>query len=389
MAKIVKIQPTTLTDIAEAIREKTETTELIPTVEMAQRIRDIETLPTDATATEEDLLAGKVAYNNDGRFVGIVEDFNGAFEGGETSTVEKAFYVPLLLTRTIENPPLSVLEEIGDSAFNWCESLTNAEIREPIKRIGAYAFSNCSKLSNLIISDSVEKIGESAFEHCNSLTTVTLPGSIKNMSESTFWHCENLETIEILEGTKFTSNYFCYGCTSLKNVILPTFMYSIGDYSFYNTLITNISLSDNLRAIGKYAFSNCINLSNIEIPAKVTNIGYNPFSGCINLTSINVLEDNTVYDSRNNCNAIIETETNRLIAGCKNTTIPNSVTESGESAFCGCTGLTSITIPNSVTSIGKGAFFGCSNLKTIIIQNPDGEIGDNAIPEGVEVIIEK
>ena len=80
MAKIVKIQPQTLTDIAEAIREKTKTTESIPTVEMAQRIRDIETLPTDATAVSEDLLAGKVAYNNDGRFVGSIEEFTGGFE---------------------------------------------------------------------------------------------------------------------------------------------------------------------------------------------------------------------------------------------------------------------------------------------------------------------
>ncbi|MBQ7855476.1 MAG: leucine-rich repeat domain-containing protein, partial [Muribaculaceae bacterium] len=78
-----------------------------------------------------------------------------------------------------------------------------------------------------------------------------------------------------------------------------------------------------------------------------------------------------------------------LITGCKNTIIPNSVTKIGEDAFSDCIGLTSITIPNSVTEIGKGAFYGCSSLKSIIIQNPDVIIDEDAIPEGVEVIVEK
>ncbi|MBQ6209968.1 MAG: leucine-rich repeat protein, partial [Prevotella sp.] len=72
-----------------------------------------------------------------------------------------------------------------------------------------------------------------------------------------------------------------------------------------------------------------------------------------------------MYDSRNNCNAIIETSTNTLISGCKNTSIPNSVTTIGDGAFHGCSGLTSITIPNSVTTIGDGAFHGCSGLTSI------------------------
>ena len=90
------------------------------------------------------------------------------------------------------------------------------------------------------------------------------------------------------------------------------------------------------------------------------------FYGCFGLTSVVVENGNTVYDSRNNCNAIIETSTNTLIFGCKNTIIPNSVTSIGKGAFAECTGLTGeLVIPNSVTSIGNDAFFGCSGLTSI------------------------
>jgi hypothetical protein len=91
------------------------------------------------------------------------------------------------------------------------------------------------------------------------------------------------------------------------------------------------------------------------------------FSGCSGLKSIVVEEANTVYDSRNNCNAIIKTSTNTLIIGCKNTHIPNSVLSIGHWAFRDCTSLTSIIIPNSVTSIRGGAFYGCSRLTSISI----------------------
>ena len=107
------------------------------------------------------------------------------------------------------------------------------------------------------------------------------------------------------------------------------------------------------------AFKGCRGLTSIEIPNSVTEIGERAFEGCTGLTSISVVSDNAKYDSRDNCSAIIETVTNILISGCKNTIIPNNVTEIGVAAFEGCTGLTSIVIPNSVTEIGGSAFCGC------------------------------
>ena len=128
---------------------------------------------------------------------------------------------------------------------------------------------------------------------------------------------------------------------------------------------TNYSVT----TIGEDAFSFCTGLTSVAIPNSVTTIGEHAFSGCTGLTSIVVKNGNPKYDSRNNCNAIIETETNTLIAGCKNTTIPNSVTTIGQWAFSGCTGLTSVSIPNSVTEIGRSAFEDCIGLTSVTIPN--------------------
>ena len=112
-----------------------------------------------------------------------------------------------------------------------------------------------------------------------------------------------------------------------------------------------------------------------EVPNSVTYIGWEAFSGCSGLESIVVDSDNHNYDSRNDCNAIIETETNTLINGCKSTIIPNSVTSIGDGAFSSCSGLTDVTIPNSVTSIGPNAFKDCNGLTSVTIPNSVTSIG--------------
>ena len=116
----------------------------------------------------------------------------------------------------------------------------------------------------------------------------------------------------------------------------------------------------------------------MTIPNSVTSIGESAFTGCKGLTKINVSEGNTTYDSREGCNAIIETSSNTLIMGCNTTVIPNSVTSIGRYALYGCTGLTSVTIPNSVTSIGDKAFSSCSGLKSVTIGNSVTSVGDFA-----------
>ena len=99
----------------------------------------------------------------------------------------------------------------------------------------------------------------------------------------------------------------------------------------------------------------------------MTSIDYNLFYGCENLSSIQVENGNAVFDSRDNCNAIIRTADNVLITGSPNTVIPNSVTEIGEGAFYNNANLTSINIPSSVVKIGSAAFWQCTSLTSISI----------------------
>jgi len=182
----------------------------------------------------------------------------------------------------------------------------------------------------------------------------------------------------------------------------PTYNSYVGDIDIPARIICKGN-TYNVTSISSFAFRDCSNMVSINIPNSVSHIGYSAFSGCTaltsiiipnsvtiietsemlfsrctNLVSIIVSESNPKYDSRNNCNAIIETATNTLICACKNTIIPNSVTTIGAYAFLACTGLTSITIPNGVANIGYYAFGGCTDLASVSIPGSVTSIGELA-----------
>ena len=144
---------------------------------------------------------------------------------------------------------------------------------------------------------------------------------------------------------------------------------------FYKTKLGSIIIPNNVTSIGEKAFGECNNLTSIVIPQSVKSIQSDAFMSCANLFSISVESGNLIYDSRNNCNAIIETESNTLIAGCRRTIIPTDVTSIGEYAFSYCSSLTSLTLPKNVTSIGNYAFEGCSGLTSLSLPNSVTSIG--------------
>ena len=169
------------------------------------------------------------------------------------------------------------------------------------------------------------------------------------------------------------------GCTGLTSVNIPNSVTAIGNDAFSGcTGLTSVNIPNSVTAIGNAAFYYCTGLTSVNIPNSVTAIGNLAFNGCSALESIEVGNGNSTYDSRNNCNAIIETATNKLLFGCKNTIIPNSVTTIGNNAFYNCTGLTSVTIPNSVTAIGDYAFYNCTGLTSVTIPNSVTAIGISA-----------
>ena len=183
-------------------------------------------------------------------------------------------------------------------------------------------YSGNGEIQQLVIASGVTTIGDHAFEYCTGLTSIEIPASVTSIGESTFYSCNGLTSVTFATGSQLTS-------------------------------------------IGYYAFEDCAGLTSITIPASVASIGYGAFSYCSNLATMIVEDGNPEYDSRNGCNAIIEKSTNTLIAGCKNTIIPDDVTSISEWAFVACRGLTTVTIPASVTYIGNDAFLDCEAVTDV------------------------
>ena len=153
---------------------------------------------------------------------------------------------------------------------------------------------------------------------------------------------------------------------------------AIGNYAFhrcYNIEVVNIP--ESVTSIGEQGLNDCTSLISIDIPASVTNIGYVAFAGCSNVQSIRVAEGNPVYDSRNDCNAIISTSNNQIVRGCQNTIIPEGITSLGVCSFNSCSNLSSIVLPSSLKSIGGWAF-DSTDLTTIEIPQNVYSIGTKA-----------
>ena len=313
---------------------------------------------------------------------------------------------------------------IEDFAFSHCGSaLTSVTIPNSVTSIGSYAFSWCDGLKSISIPNSVTSIGEYPFSYC-SLSSVTIPGQFvwEQLCDSS----QLLTNIVIAAGSESIADHAFRFCENLQEVVIPNSVTHIGEEAFHNCRsLTSVTIPDSVTSIGIGAFGNCEQqlfdwetipgvmlvdgwavgceltlsgnldlsgcrgladgaitshdgLTSVAIPSSVTSIGRSAFTGCRGITSIVVASTNPVYDSRNNCNAIIQTRNNILIAGCKNSIIPDSVTGIGDCAFQGCHSLSSMIIPNSVTNIGSYAFQNCSGLSSVTIPDSVTSIGQNA-----------
>ena len=268
------------------------------------------------------------------------------------------------------------LASIGEYAFYCCSGLTSITIPGSVTEIEYCAFHDCIGLTSITIPNNVTSIGP-AFNGCNGLTSIFIPKNVTSIDRS-FNACSSLESIVVEEGNtvydsrnncnaliETASNTLIRGC---QNSIIPESITTIGFSAFTQCYgLTSITIPNSVTSIENSAFWDCSNLTSISIPNSVDNIGESSFGYCGRLESIVVEGGNTKYDSRNNCNALIETASNTLIRGCKNTIIPEGITTIGHSAFSACDDITSVTIPNSVTSIGDDAFGNCFNLTSITI----------------------
>ena len=276
---------------------------------------------------------------------------------------------------------------ISNGTFANCADLTSVTLPPVVTSIGKKAFANCGNLAAIDLPGTVTDIGAEAFTYCKGLTSLFIPASVTSFGTRAFNNCTGLESIVVDNANPvYDSRNNCNTMLKTandsivlvcKNSTLPDAVTMIPDSAFFNnTGLTTLVIPSTVTYIGKDAFNGCTNLTSITIPAAVTTIGSNAFDNCRSLSTLRVEDGNTLYDSRGDCNAIIETATNTLIAGSAGTVIPSSVTTIADRAFAGRSP-SAVTIPDGVVTIGNEAFMGAP-LSSLVVGNTVKTIGARA-----------
>ena len=335
----------------------------------------------------------------------IVGCYNTVIPNGVKSIANYAFEEVGHLGDVIIPPSVT---SIGDYAFKG-SFLTGVYLPPSITSIGKYAFARNFGIKEIVACMTTPPtIAETSFTDENTKLIVP-PDTKAKYQAAEYW--KKFKTIEEgtrggqcgpnvfwtilnggvnITGTGVMYNFATYSMAEEKwgtatNVVIGEGITKVGNFNFYNCRnIKTVSFPSTLTAIERGAFQHCSSLEHIWIPKSVTSLSPSSFTGCYSAKLIYVEADNTVYDSRNNCNAIIKTADNELVSGCSVTVIPNTVTSIGGAAFAHCSTLTKITIPGSVTQI-KGSAFRLSALKELNVEATEPPVCDPLSFNGVEV----
>ena len=251
-----------------------------------------------------------------------------------------------------------------------------------ISKIDSYAFSDSIALKNVTIPESVCEIGKCAFSYCNNLQNVTIEGSQTELGTGIFEACTKLENVTLPDGLTEIPDFLFYACEGLTELHIPNSVEKIGVSAFQGCdSLEHIQIPNQVNEIGGFAFDLCIALKEINIPASVEKLGDNIFYKCNNLKEISVDQQNPNYSSLDG--SLYDKNQTMLIQyalGKSETafTIPASVIGIGNSAFAGCSALSSVMIPENVEEIGAYAFDSCENLKVVSMEEGLKTIGDRA-----------
>lgn len=287
----------------------------------------------------------------------------------------------------------SGVEIIGEGAFAECSSLRNIDIPNSVTKIDESAFKECSSLESIILPYSVKKIEKYALAQCTNLKNVTLPKYLEAIEEALFWQCTSLESLDIPSGVEKIGNNAFYECSSLKEIEIPDSVAEIEDYAFSCCTSLNIKIFDNNKyfkikegvlfskdgsklvfflssntvkryfipntvvEIASAAFCYSSTLEYISISDNVKEIKRNAFCTSKLVHSIEVSENNQYFSSEDGI--LYSKDKSELIRvpiakDLRDYKIPETVTQIGSHAFCGCS-MESIDIPSTVTKLGTSA----------------------------------
>ncbi|MBQ8100305.1 MAG: leucine-rich repeat protein, partial [Paludibacteraceae bacterium] len=269
---------------------------------------------------------------------------------------------------------------IGDYAFRGAKNLEELIIPTSVTAVGAEIVEYTPNLKKLSIPESVIKVGWLAFARSGA-SEVSIPASASKWYDEccAFQESENLRTVTFAEGLTLIPARMFFGCTAIQQLYIPDNVSEIGEGAFSRcTGLGKIHLPASLETLHNRMFHGCP-LRELEVPAGVKTIEESALLGTL-LTKLTVNSGNKLFDSRDNCNAVIRTKDNTMVAACNGSFIPESVDSIAYEAFAELDGIRSITLPKNLKHVAPQAFMNLNNLTIITsyIENPAGVLAESA-----------